>query len=380
MTSWPSRRVAVHAGAEPDELTGAVSPPIYQTSTYAQDGVGQPRGGYEYARSQNPTRERLERAVAALEGGAHGIAFASGSAATAAIAELAGPGEEIVVGDDVYGGTYRYLERVHRGKGDRRALRRPRRRAGRPLGGADRAHPARLVRDAVEPAAQGRRHRGDRRDRRAAGGRGRPAAARRGRQHVRVAGAAAAADAGRRHRLPLGDEVPRRSLGHDPRRGGHLGRCRRGAAPLPPERDGRGPGTARLLPRPARPAHAAPADGASRRERRRGRRVPARTRADVADGPLPGDGRHGLVPAARRRPARADGRGAGDRDRRGHAPVHPGRVARRRGVADRAAGGDDPHVGGRLAARSRPGARPPVGRHRGRRRPHRRPARALDEA
>ena len=109
--------LAVHAGAEPDELTGAVSPPIYQTSTFAQDGVGRPRRGYEYARSQNPTRERLERAIAALEGGTHGIAFASGSAATAAIAELAGPGDEIVVGDDVYGGTYRYLERVRRGAG-----------------------------------------------------------------------------------------------------------------------------------------------------------------------------------------------------------------------------------------------------------------------
>ena len=109
--------LAVHAGAEPDELTGAVSPAIYQTSTYAQDGVGRPRRGYEYARSQNPTRERLERAVAALEGGEHGIAFASGSAATAAIAELAAPGDEIVVGDDVYGGTYRYLERVRRGAG-----------------------------------------------------------------------------------------------------------------------------------------------------------------------------------------------------------------------------------------------------------------------
>jgi cystathionine beta-lyase/cystathionine gamma-synthase len=109
--------IAVHAGAEPDELTGAVSPPIYQTSTYAQDGVGRARNGYEYARSQNPTRERLERAVAALEGAAHGIAFASGSAATAAIAQLATSGEEIVVGDDVYGGTYRYLERVHRPDG-----------------------------------------------------------------------------------------------------------------------------------------------------------------------------------------------------------------------------------------------------------------------
>ena len=109
--------LAVHAGAEPDELTGSIAPPIYQTSTFAQDGVGEPRRGYEYARSQNPTRERLERAVAALEGGSHGIAFSSGSAATAAIAELAGPGDEIVVGDDVYGGTYRYLERVRRGAG-----------------------------------------------------------------------------------------------------------------------------------------------------------------------------------------------------------------------------------------------------------------------
>ena len=109
--------LAVHAGAEPDELTGAVSPPIYQTSTYAQDGVGNPRRGYEYARSQNPTRERLERAVATLEGGRHGFAFASGSAATAAIAQLAERGDEIIVGDDVYGGTYRYLERVHRATG-----------------------------------------------------------------------------------------------------------------------------------------------------------------------------------------------------------------------------------------------------------------------
>jgi cystathionine beta-lyase/cystathionine gamma-synthase len=109
--------LAVHAGAEPDELTGAVAPPIYQTSTFAQDGVGKPRRGYEYARSQNPTRERLERAVATLEGGAHGFAFASGSAATAAIAELAAPGDEVIVGDDVYGGTYRYLEKVRKGAG-----------------------------------------------------------------------------------------------------------------------------------------------------------------------------------------------------------------------------------------------------------------------
>jgi cystathionine gamma-synthase len=104
--------LAVHAGAEPDEATGAVAPPIFQTSTYRQEGVGRPTAGYEYARTQNPTRERLERAVAALEGGGEGIAFASGSATTAAIAGLAAPGQEVVVGDDVYGGTFRYLDKV----------------------------------------------------------------------------------------------------------------------------------------------------------------------------------------------------------------------------------------------------------------------------
>ena len=106
--------LAVHAGQEPDELTGAVAPPIYQTSTYAQDGVGRPRRGYEYARSQNPTRERLERAVATLEGGAHGVAFASGSAATTTLAELVASGEEVIIGDDVYGGTFRFWDKVAR--------------------------------------------------------------------------------------------------------------------------------------------------------------------------------------------------------------------------------------------------------------------------
>jgi cystathionine gamma-synthase len=109
--------LTVHAGQEPDETTGAVAPPIYQTSTYRQEAVGRPTRGYEYARSQNPTRERLERAVAALEEGTHAIAFASGSAATAAIAELVAPGEEVIAGDDVYGGTWRYLERVARPRG-----------------------------------------------------------------------------------------------------------------------------------------------------------------------------------------------------------------------------------------------------------------------
>jgi len=115
--TWRIETLAVHAGQEPDELTGAVAPPIYQTSTYRQDAVGVPRDGWEYARTQNPTRSRLERAVAALEGATHGLAFASGSATTAVIAELAVPGDEVIVSDDVYGGTFRLFERVLRAKG-----------------------------------------------------------------------------------------------------------------------------------------------------------------------------------------------------------------------------------------------------------------------
>jgi cystathionine beta-lyase/cystathionine gamma-synthase len=115
--TWRIETLAVHAGQEPDELTGAVAPPIYQTSTYRQDAVGVPRDGWEYARTQNPTRSRLERAVAALEGATHGLAFASGSATTAVIAELAVPGDEVIVSDDVYGGTFRLFEHVLRAKG-----------------------------------------------------------------------------------------------------------------------------------------------------------------------------------------------------------------------------------------------------------------------
>lgn len=112
----PGTRV-VHVGQEPDALTGAVAPPIYQTSTYAQDGVGRPRDGWEYARTGNPTRARLERAVAALEGGRHGLAFASGSATATTIAQLVLPGERVLIADDVYGGTYRLFERVLRDTG-----------------------------------------------------------------------------------------------------------------------------------------------------------------------------------------------------------------------------------------------------------------------
>src|SRR5690348_1492270 len=104
---------AIHAGQEPDPSTGAVMTPIYATSTYVQSSPGEHRG-FEYSRTQNPTRFAYERCVAALEGGSRGFAFASGLAATATILELLDSGSHVIATDDVYGGTYRLFERVRR--------------------------------------------------------------------------------------------------------------------------------------------------------------------------------------------------------------------------------------------------------------------------
>ncbi|HLL79904.1 MAG TPA: cystathionine gamma-synthase [Ktedonobacteraceae bacterium] len=103
----------IHAGQEPDPTTGAIMTPIYQTSTYAQAGLGEHKG-YEYARTGNPTRTALEACIAALEDGQHGLAFASGMAAESAVLSLLSAGEHIVSCDDTYGGTYRLFERVLR--------------------------------------------------------------------------------------------------------------------------------------------------------------------------------------------------------------------------------------------------------------------------
>jgi cystathionine gamma-synthase len=104
---------AIHAGQDPDASTGAVVTPIYQVSTYKQDGVGGLRGGYEYSRSGNPTRTALEECLAALEQGSRGMAFASGLAAEDAVLRtVLAPGDHVLVGNDAYGGTYRLFARV----------------------------------------------------------------------------------------------------------------------------------------------------------------------------------------------------------------------------------------------------------------------------
>ncbi|MGA3561617.1 cystathionine gamma-synthase [Melissospora conviva] len=111
--SYGFETLAIHAGQEPDPRTGAVIPPIFQTSTYAQDAVGSPRLGYEYSRSGNPTRDALQECLAALEGGTVGLAFASGLAAEDTLLRtVCAPGDHVVIPDDAYGGTYRLFARV----------------------------------------------------------------------------------------------------------------------------------------------------------------------------------------------------------------------------------------------------------------------------
>jgi cystathionine gamma-synthase len=111
---WGFETRAIHAGQRPDPRTGSVIVPIYATSTFAQDGVGGVRdGGHEYSRTTNPTRTALEEALAALEGGRHGLAFASGmAAADIALRTLTRPGDHVILGDDAYGGTFRLLDKV----------------------------------------------------------------------------------------------------------------------------------------------------------------------------------------------------------------------------------------------------------------------------
>ncbi|MEM7275556.1 MAG: aminotransferase class I/II-fold pyridoxal phosphate-dependent enzyme, partial [Actinomycetota bacterium] len=111
VTAWGFSTRAIHAGQDPEPTTGAVTVPVFQTSTFAQEAVGK-HSGYEYARTGNPTRTALQNALAALEGAAFGVSFASGLAAEDAILRLLEPGDHVVMGNDAYGGTFRLISKV----------------------------------------------------------------------------------------------------------------------------------------------------------------------------------------------------------------------------------------------------------------------------
>ena len=103
---------AIHAGAEPDPSTGAIMTRIFQTSTYVQESPGKNKG-FGYARGKNPTREALQKNIAALENGKHCICFGSGMAATDAVMRMLKPGDEVITGDDLYGGSYRLFTKIY---------------------------------------------------------------------------------------------------------------------------------------------------------------------------------------------------------------------------------------------------------------------------
>ena len=266
--------LAIHAGQSPEPITGAVMTPIFLTSTYAQKGPGE-HTGFEYSRTQNPTRFALEANLAALEGGAWGLAFNAGVAASTAVLRLLDAGDHVVAGDDIYGGTFRLFDKVFRRLGltftyvDARDAARGRRR-DRP------AHQALLDRDADQPAAAPGRHR------------------------------AVAAPAPRaacclavdntfmtpyfQRPLELGADLVVHSTtkylnGHSDVVGGAvIGRDPelRARARVPPERHGRQPAGLRQLPRPARDQDAGRPHGAPPGERAARRplaRVAARDRA-----------------------------------------------------------------------------------------------------
>ena len=260
---------AIHAGQEPDPLTGAVTVPIYATSTYKQDGVGGLRGGYEYSRSANPTRTALEEALAALEGGRRGLAFASGMAAEDTLLRaICRPGDHVMLPDDAYGGTFRLVARVLARWGleyttvplvDLDAVRAAVRPTTRVLWAETPTNPLLGIADIAALASVAARSRS-------------PA---RRRQHLRLALSAAADRAGRRRRRALDDQVPGRALGRHRRRARYRGRRARRPARVPPERDGRGRRTVRRLAGAARHQDAGRADGSALRECRTHRRVPA---------------------------------------------------------------------------------------------------------
>ena len=252
---------AIHAGQRPEPHAGAIMTPVYLTSTYVQDGIGRNKG-YEYARGKNPTREALERNVAALEGARHGFAFASGTGCLDSIMKLFRSGDHIVCGENVYGGTFRLFDRMLQNFGltftyvdtrDAQAHRRRMTPETRAVLVETPTNPLMRITD-LSAAAE------------AAHNAGRAAHRR---QHVRHAVLPAPVRARRRHRLPLDDEVPERPQRHDRRHRGRQRRRARRAPAVHPQRGRRGAGPVRCLARAARHQDAAPAHAAARRERPR---------------------------------------------------------------------------------------------------------------
>ena len=259
----------IHAGQPSEPETGSLIAPIFQTSTYEQDEPGVNRG-FDYSRTNNPTRARLETVLAELEGVKYCATFGSGLAAENAVLQAyLKPGDEIVIPLDVYGGTYRILNKVFQPLGcvinqvDLGTR-------GRARSGALAEDEAGMDRVADQSASARVRHRGDCRGdprRRRAAGR---------RQHLRVAALPAAVHARRRSRRPQRDEVPRRPLRRDPGRGPREGGVGVRAGEVPAERDRRGSRPVRLLAHPARPQDPRAPDAASRRQRRGDRQRPQR--------------------------------------------------------------------------------------------------------
>ena len=234
--------LAIHAGQDPDPATGAVVPPIYQVSTYAQDGVGNLRAGYEYSRTANPTRTALEECLAALEGGTRALAFASGMAAEDCLLRtICRPGDHVLIPQDAYGGTYRLFDKVLAPwqvsyqpvpVSDPQAVKHAlEQRPARAVWVETPTNPLLSIVD-ISAAGGAVRRRG-----RAAGGG----------QHVRLALPAEPAGARRGRGGPLDHQVPGRPLRRGGRRGGGGRRRARRATGLSAERDRRGRRAVRRL-------------------------------------------------------------------------------------------------------------------------------------
>ena len=362
---------AIHAGQTPDPSTGAVMQPIYATSTFKQRSPGE-HTGYEYARTQNPTRMAFERCIADLEGGAHGFAFSSGLGAMGTVLELLDAGSHLVAVDDLYGGSWRLFERVRRRTAGLRVSYVDPNRPGQPRAGDHARHPDDLGRDAQQSAAQDHRPRPSR-----AIGQG-ARDSHRVRQHLRFALSAAAARAGLRHRSALGDQVHQRSF----RCGGRRRADRKqhpaeGAARVHAERDRLDHGPVHRLPRPARREDAAAAHGAALRQRPEDRALAGRPSQDRT-GALP---RAAQAPAARAGSTPDAGLRRDDlglpQSRPGRHPalsralpsVHARREPGRGGEPGRPSGPDEPCLiapgaARRAQAHGQPGAA--IGGHRGR--------------